>query len=55
MKQENYNLIVKAVTMGLPVVAKEVIQDLNASLQELDQLKQSNNTEENQVDNKEEQ
>ena len=58
MKQENYNLIVKAVTIGLPVIAKEIIQDLNNTLRELDSLKQpttAENAQADKIDNKEEQ
>lgn len=45
MKQDTYNLIVKAVTFSMPALAKEIIQDLNGALQELDKLKQLNETE----------
>ena len=46
MKQEIYNLIVKAVTFSMPALAKEIITELNASLQKLEKLEQSNNKEE---------
>ena len=58
MKQENYNLIVKAVTIGLPAVAREVIQDLNSTLAELERLTQPNvaaNAQVDEAENKEEQ
>lgn len=38
MKQTNYELIVKAVTIGMPVLARDIIQDLNDSLKELEKL-----------------
>lgn len=46
MKQETYNLIVKAVTFGMPVLAKDIITDLNDTLKELEQLKKSEAVEE---------
>jgi hypothetical protein len=44
MKQDVYNLIVKAVTFSMPALAKEIITELNNTLKEYDKLKQSTET-----------
>ena len=41
MKQTTYEVIVKCVSMGAPALAKEVIDDLNNTLNMLDSLTQT--------------
>lgn len=39
MKQTSYEVIVKCVLNGAPALAKEIVEDLNATLEELDKFK----------------
>lgn len=39
MKQTSYEILVKSVLAGAPALAKEVIDDLNATLEDYDKLK----------------
>ena len=39
MKQSSYELIVRCVTFGAPALAKEVVDDLNATLEDYDKLR----------------
>lgn len=41
MKQTSYEILVKCVMAGAPAMAKEVINDLNDSLEKLDKFEKS--------------
>lgn len=53
MKQTSYEILVKSVLAGAPALAKEVIDDLNATLEDYDKLKSKSTTKElKQIENK---